>query len=186
MAAADSDETILVLTRKIAHLEAENERLTAQLIYARASLFTRVSAGSAGVLRSPGGGSDRPHRPASSPPVRPPVSRIAEAATPAVDLASALAQTPGPGEELCDNWCGIWRRLVSLVFACVPVRASSLVQWQGCPVFVRVNAPPALPPKHRPLPKVWRRLPSKRHGGARGRLGWGARPSLRCSSSRGL
>ena len=88
------------LTKRIQHLEAENERLTAQLVYARASLFSRTSPG-AGTI-----GSERPQRPMSSPSGRPStVSKCLDGLEPPIsDIAAALALTPGPGEVLCDNW----------------------------------------------------------------------------------
>ena len=147
MAETDAEDVILRLNRKIQHLEAENERLTAQLVYARASLFTRVGAapaGSSGTLRSPGGVAERSPRPASSPPARPSVSRIADASTPAIDLAAALAQTPGPGEELCDNWYVSVNCMthVELLLSAHPFLP--LMQWQGGSVWGSGNAPPAL------------------------------------------
>ena len=108
----DPSDQIQRLLRRVQHLEAENERLTTQLVYARASLFSQHGAmSSAGsVASSPvrGSGGERQLRPSSSPSGRPAaVARRHDAgAFPTVDVAQALAQTPGPGEELCDNWCG--------------------------------------------------------------------------------
>jgi len=121
--------TVRELRKRVAQLEAENERLTNQLIYARATLTgttTRVAA-------SPGRTSDRIQRPASSPHFRPStLSRTSDLAGPISDVANLIAQTPGPGEELCDNWfvlvsrtsysfhCGT--NLLTPLFACPAAR----------------------------------------------------------------
>ena len=160
------------LSRRVKHLEAENERLLAQLVYARASLFSQAGVASAGTVAC--GSIERPQRPMSSPSGRPStLSRRTELTTPVTDVAATLAQTPGPGEELCDNWYGCYEFMQCLTIRAgisyLPssdMRSSSPshvhdmpLQWESCAFELRSHASTALSAQYNPVLRLWAFVP---------------------------